>query len=101
MQFNTFLIPISLIFLIGSETGCAKSEKLDDNEMQYVKTTIAITKARIASHDSLQLAGKLDSVYKKFSTTKENYSKQTSDFSKEPDRAGIVFRAIADSLNVK
>ena len=81
--------------------GCARSEKLDDNEMHYVKTTLAITNARIASHDSVQLVAKLDSVYKKFGMTKDGYTKQTVDMAKEPDRAEILFRAIADSLNVK
>jgi hypothetical protein len=91
---------LGLIGLIGL-ISCAKSEKLDEDEMHYVKMTLAITNARIASHDSLQLIGKLDSVYKKFGTSKENYIKQTTDFAKIPDRAGIIFRAIADSLNVK
>ena len=88
---------IGLICLIG----CARSEKLSDDEMQYVKTTIALTNARIASRDSLQLEKKFDSVYRKFGTSKEKYITQTTDFSKTPDRAGIVFHAIADSLNVK
>jgi len=81
--------------------GCAPSENLNDDEMQYVRTTLAITKARIASHDSVQLVTKLDSVYKKFGTNKEGYQKKTVDFAKIPDRAGIIFRAIADSLNIK
>ena len=101
MRFKKILGFISPIGLIGLLLGCAKSEKLDNDELLYVKTTVALTNARIASHDSLQLNHKLDSVYKKFGTSKENYTKQTTSFSQEPDRAQIVFRAIADSLNVK
>ena len=80
---------------------CAKSEKLDEEELHYVTTTIAITQARIASQDSIQFTVKLDSVYKKFGTSKDNYIKETTNFAQQPDRAGIVFRAIADSLNIK
>ena len=81
--------------------GCAKSEKLDETEMQYVKMTLAIANARAASHDSLELTRKLDSVYKKFATSKELYTKQTTGFAQVPDRAQIIFRAISDSLNIK
>jgi hypothetical protein len=91
---------ISIISLIGL-IGCAKSEKLDEDELRYVKTTIAITNARVASRDSAQFTAKLDSVYKKLGTTKDDYIKETTNFAQQPDRAGIVFRAIADSLNVK
>ena len=90
-----------LIVLAGLLLGCAKSEKLDDDELQFVKTTLALTKARIASHDSIQLGTKLDSVYKKFGITEEAYKKQTTALAKVPDRAGIIFHAIADSMNVK
>ncbi len=96
MRSNYFLLFALLLF-----TACAKSEKLDGDEMHYVNTTLAITKARIASRDSIQLVAKLDSVYKKFGTSKEGFTKQTVEMAKESDRAGIVFRAIADSLNVK
>jgi hypothetical protein len=92
---------LGLFGILGLLAGCAKSEKLDDNEMQYVKNTIMIAKVRTVAHDSVQLATKLDSIYKKLGLTKESYLKQTTDFAKEPDRAAIVFRAIADSLNVK
>ncbi len=96
MRFN-----LGSLLVIGLFFGCAKSEKLDDDEMRYVKISQALTKARIASHDSLQLSAKLDSVYKKFETSEAEYKKQTSAFVKQPDRAGIIFRAIADSMNVK
>jgi hypothetical protein len=96
MQFRFGLLIIAGLFF-----GCAKSEKLDDDEMQYVKVSLSLTKARIASHDSLQLITKLDSVYKKFGTSEAEFKKQTIAFAKEPDRAGIIFRAIADSMNVK
>ena len=89
------------IVLVGLFFSCAKSEKLGDDEMHYVLTTLAMTKARIASHDSVQLSAKLDSVYKKFGTSEDGYKKQTTAFAKEPDRAGIIFRAISDSMNVK
>jgi len=92
---------ICLLGLISPIMGCAKSEKLDDDEMHYVQTTIALTRARVASHDSVQLTSKLDSVYKKFGTSKDDYTQRTTDFAQKPDRAGIIFRAIADSLNVK
>jgi len=103
MLYKFFIGLIGLIGLIGSIglISCAKSEKLGDDELRYVKTTVALTNARVASRDSLQLTHKLDSVYKKFETSKADYTRQTTDFSKEPDRAQIVFRAIADSLNVK
>lgn len=95
MRSKIFLIAILLCI------GCAKSEKLDGDEMNYVRLTVALTNARVASHDSLQLVSKLDSVYKKFGSSKEVYKTKTADFAKEPDRTGIVFRAIADSLNMK
>jgi thiamine biosynthesis lipoprotein ApbE len=99
MQYKNILCSILLCGLLLS--ACARSEKLDDNEMQYVKMTISLTKARIASRDSLQLQTKLDSVYKKFESSKELYKKRSDDLGKDPERAGIIFRAVADSLNIK
>ncbi|MFI5264003.1 MAG: hypothetical protein ACHQM6_05775 [Candidatus Kapaibacterium sp.] len=90
-----------LIILVGLFFGCEKSEKLNDDEMHYIFTTLALTKARVASHDSVQLGIKLDSVYKKFGTSEADYKKQTLGFAKIPDRAGIIYRAIADSMNMK
>jgi len=81
--------------------GCARSEKLDEDEMHYVRMTLSLTKARIESRDSLQLIEKLDSVYKKLGISKDSYKKQTTDFSNDPERAAIIFRAIADSMNLK
>jgi len=92
---------IVFVFIGLLDIACSKSEKLDTEEMQYVKTTIAITNARIASKDSIEFTRKIDSVYKKFGTSKDDYIKTTTNFSQQPDRAGIVFRAIADSLNIK
>ena len=88
---------IALILLLG----CAKSENLDDQGMLYIRTTLSITKARIAAHDSVQLVSKLDSVYKKYGISKEAYTKRTMELGNDPQRSGIIFRAIADSLNVK
>ena len=95
MRYRLGLIGLLLVI------GCAKLEKLDDDEMHYVQTTLAITQARIASRDSIQLVSKLDSVYKKFGTSKDGYKNQTVELGKDPARAGIIFRAIADSMNVK
>ena len=92
---------LAVVILSGLLLGCAKSEKLDEGEMNYVRTSLALTKARIASHDSVQLSTKLDSVYQKFGMSEDGYKKQTAAFAKVPDRAGIIFRAIADSMNVK
>ena len=95
MRSKIFLIAILLCI------GCAKSEKLDDNEMNYVRLTVALTNTRVASHDSVTLLTKFDSVYKKFSISKEGYKTKTTEFAKVPERARIVFQAIADSLNLK
>jgi len=92
---------IITLIVIGLFLGCEKSEKLNGDEMHYIFTTLALTKARVASHDSVQLGMKLDSVYKKFGTSEAEYKKQTLDFAKIPDRAGIIYRAIADSMNMK
>jgi hypothetical protein len=92
-----FILSLALFSLFG----CAKSEKLDDEEINYVQITMALTKARISSHDSLQLVWRLDSVYKKFGTTKDGYKKRTTDFSEDPQRAQIIFKAIGDSMNLK
>ncbi len=86
---------------ILSLLSCAKSEKLDDDEMKYVQTSMALTKARVDSHDTIELVRKLDSVYKVFGTSKESYKKRTTDFSNDPGRAQIIFKAIADSMNLK
>ena len=100
MQFK-FSEYFALVVLLSLFLVCAKSEKLDENEMQYVFTTVSLTKARIASHDSVTLLKKLDSVFSIYGTTKESYMRQTTEFVNLPNRAGIIFRAIADSLNVK
>ena len=92
-----FILSLTLLSIFG----CAKSEKLDDNEMNYVQITLALTKARVSSYDSVQLITKLDSVYKKFGITKEEYKKRTTDFANDPQRAQIIFKAIGDSMNLK
>lgn len=96
MQFNLLPAFAFLLFI-----GCARSEKLDDDEMHYIKTTLALTKARVDARDSVQLMTKLDSVYKVFGTSKDGYKKQTMNFSNDPERAQIIFRAIGDSMNLK
>jgi hypothetical protein len=96
MRFKLF-IALAFFFFFG----CARSEKLDDDEMHYVQTTLALTKARVESRDSVQLIHKLDSVYKAFGTSKDGYKKQTMGFSNDPERAQIIFRAIGDSMNLK
>ncbi|MEP7235914.1 MAG: hypothetical protein ABI778_11525 [Ignavibacteriota bacterium] len=96
MRSNCILL---LLFVLLS--GCAKSEKLNDQELNYVKLNLAMMKARTASSDSVALGIKLDSVYKKFGTSEAEYKIRTTGFEKEPDRANIIFRAIADSMNVK
>ncbi len=96
MQYKLILSLAALTFL-----SCARSEKLDDDELQYVQTTMALTKARIDSHDTIKLVRKLDSVFKAFGTSKEAYKKRTADFSTDPGRAQIIFKAIGDSMNLK
>ena len=96
MQYK-LILSLAILSLIG----CARSEKLDDDEMHYVQTTMALTKVRIDSRDTVQLIVRLDSVYKAFGTSKEAYKKRTTDFSNDPERAQVIFKAIGDSMNLK
>ena len=96
MQYRLILSFTILLLL-----GCARSEKLDEDEMHYVLTTMALTKVRVDSRDTVQLIVRLDSVYKAFGTSKEAYKKRTADFSNDPGRAQIIFKTIGDSMNLK
>ncbi|MDP4235969.1 MAG: hypothetical protein Q8919_05935 [Bacteroidota bacterium] len=95
MRFKTLVLFSIVLF------GCARSEKLDSDEMNYVQMTLALTRARVAAHDTIRLRSNLDSVFKKYGTSKTDYTNRTMELGKDAGRAAIIFRAIADSLNVK
>lgn len=88
---------IGLALLIG----CAKSENLDDSELEYVRLSVALGKIKASANDSADHARLRDSVFKAFGTNREDYTKRTESFSDKADRAAIVFRAIGDSLGIR
>jgi hypothetical protein len=86
---------IGLLFL-----GCGgKSDKLTPDEIQYVALTMSLAKVRSVSNDSLTLNRKLDSVYKKYETSEQDYKTTTNSLAETPARADIIYRAINDSLS--
>ncbi|HYM19998.1 MAG TPA: hypothetical protein VEW28_03230 [Candidatus Kapabacteria bacterium] len=80
-------------------TGCSKSEKLTDDEQQYVALSIGLMKARYTTTDSLTLHFRLDSVFRVFHSDTAGFRKQTEQFVNAPGRSELVFRAINDSLH--
>jgi hypothetical protein len=81
--------------------GCAKSEKLDDEEQEYVHLTVALAKAKAQASDSLQYHRLRDSIFGAFQTTKSAYTAKTESLTEKTERTSIIFRAIGDSLKIR
>lgn len=87
-----------LVVLAVATISCGQNESLTEDEQKFVHTSVALAEAKVRAVDSEDLVRIQDSIYKRFSTTKDNFSQTTLSFSKQPERAPLVFRAIEDSL---
>jgi hypothetical protein len=92
-----FVAASVLVFLLG----CAKSEKLDDEELEYVHLTVALSKAKALAEDSSDHARLRDSILRAYGTTKDAYTVRTESMTENPERTAIIFRAIGDSLRIR
>lgn len=90
-----------LIGLLSLFIACKKSEVLDDEEMNYVRTTISLSKMRGEAKDSAALGHAQDSIYRLYKISGADYKKKTILYADDPERAAIVFRAITDSIGVR
>ncbi len=94
MRSNFFF---SLMLLVSF--GCGKPELLSVDEQQYVLLTVTLTNVRAQTPDSLQLNRRLDSTFKVYRITKQQYQDKTEALANTPDRSEMIFRAINDSLS--
>ena len=88
---------LALAFVIG----CAKSEKLDDEEQEYVHLTVALAKIKAKAADSSEYQHLRDSIFRAFQTTKSAYTAKTESLTEKTERTSIIFRAIGDSLKIR
>lgn len=78
--------------------GCGQNESLTEDEQKFVHTSVALAEAKVRAIDSADLVRIQDSVYKKFTTTRSEFTQAALSFSMQTKRAPLVFRAIEDSL---
>ena len=89
------------LLLAASFLGCAKSEKLNEEEIEYVKLSVALGKVRAFANDSAHHHRLRDSVLTAYQTTLNAYTAKTESLTETPDRTATIFRAIADSLGIR
>src|ERR1051325_4810565 len=91
------LLALSLVL------GCKSKPKLTTDDVQYIRTTIALMRVRVQLQpsDSMVVSQKIDSVYHAFSTSKQAYTAATSRLSTDEKHATLVYQAIKDSLGIK
>jgi len=78
--------------------SCGQNESLTEDEQKFVHTSVALAEAKVRAIDSADLVRIQDSIYKRFTTTKDGFTQTTLSFSEKAERAPMVFRAIEDSL---
>ncbi len=93
-------IAICLV-LAASLLGCAKSEKLNDEELEYINLSVALGKVKAFSIDSAHHHRLRDSVLTAYNSTLNAYTAKTESLTETPERTSIIFRAIADSLGIR
>lgn len=87
-----------LVALAVATISCGQNESLTEEEQKFVHTSVALAEAKVRAIDSAHLVRIQDSIYKRFSTTQNDFTQTTQSFSKQAERAPLVFRAIEDSL---
>lgn len=94
---------IAIFFVLAASLlqGCAKSENLNDEEIEYVKLSAALGKIKAFANDSAHHHRLRDSVLTAYNTTLGAYTAKTESLTETPERTSIIFRAIADSLGIR
>jgi hypothetical protein len=87
-----------VVVLLVTTISCGQNESLTEEEQKFVHTSVTLAEAKVRAIDSADLVRIQDSIYKRFTTTRRDFSQTTSSFSKQAERAPLVFRAIEDSL---
>lgn len=87
-----------LAVMVVAVISCGQNESLTEDEQKFVHTSVALAEAKVRAIDSTDLVRIQDSIYKIFTTSKEGFKQTTLSFSKQAERAPLVFRAIEDSL---
>jgi len=93
-----------LAIAILTMVGCKGKATLLPQDEPYVRTTIALIRLRsslVPSVDSNEVKRRLDSVYRKFSTSEKAYLAESKAIGRDVERAGSVYSAIKDSLGIK
>jgi hypothetical protein len=95
-----FLFVLPVLFV----TACGGKPSLNSAETEYVKTTLDLLRTRanfLPAEDSVSIKRSLDSVYRRHHTSAVEYQAQTVSRSNDPDRTGVIFAAINDSIGKK
>ena len=86
------------VILLVALISCGQNESLTEDEQKFVHTSVALAEAKVRAIDSTDLVRIQDSIYKKFTTTRNEFTQTTLSFSEKAERAPMIFRAIEDSL---
>jgi hypothetical protein len=90
--------------LLALALGCSDHSSLNDQDTDYVRTTLDLLKTRanfIPTEDSTHIKLSLDSVYRRHHTSAANYKAQTLAFVDDPKKAEAIFGVINDSIGKK
>jgi hypothetical protein len=94
-----------LYFLLSAlAIGCSDHPSLNDQDTDYVRTTLDLLKTRanfIPTEDSIHIKLSLDSVYHRHRTSAADYKAQTLVLTDDPKKAEVIFGAINDSISKK
>ncbi len=92
-----FIFVLSVLFVIA----CNGKPTLNSTDTEYIRTTLDLLRTRanfLPPEDSMSIKLSLDSVYRRHHTSSAEYQAQTVSLSKDPDRTGVIFAAINDSI---
>lgn len=74
---------------------------MPEEDLQHVKITLALLKAKAESADSLTFHSKQDSIYRMFHTSFAAYKSHADSLVSDSKRTTDIYNAIRDSLKIK
>ena len=96
-------ILIPLVALGALNVGCSDKNKLSSDEIHYVRLSASLMRLKATlppTADSTIIQPKLDSVFKSFSMTRDQYVEFSQSLAANPDHTTIIYNAIKDSLGL-
>jgi hypothetical protein len=101
---SKLLLAFCIAALSVSVASCGDKSKLSSEDIDYVRLTAALMKAKSSappSADSLWLKSKLDSIMQSFHTNAKDYVARTTALADDPEHTLIIYKAINDTLGLK